>query len=433
MNQIRNQKKIAIIGAGISGISAAMELLDKNAAIDIFDAKTTIGGRVSGIRDHLTDDKIDNGKHLMVGAYSNFFELLSKLGTLEHLYFQKFFSVNFLTKSKSFNFSYGRFGKLSQFLSLLNLPDISLNDKRNAVNFLDKMQKGILSTSKTALEILHQFKFSDKIIEILWRPLILATMNTQPEIASGDIFINILKLAFFRDNNSARLVFSNVPLNELLIPFFDKFPNENRNINFQKIVASVDKIDDNKFKIKLKSGDEYTYDAVIFALTPFALKKIETNFHIPSLEEFEPSPIVSLYMWSEEDFMKEDFYALIGSNFQWIFREYSRSLRYTLTISGADNYSNLSKNEIIEFAFRDLEQTFPNFNRNFIYHSQVIIEKQATIKLTPNAEQLRPIQKVSNGIYLAGDWTKTGLPATMESAALSGKLASRYLTTDLSL
>jgi len=72
MNQIEKRKNIAIIGAGISGISAAMELIDKDVAIDIFEAKKTIGGRVACFEDNLTGDKIDNGKHLMVGAYSNF-------------------------------------------------------------------------------------------------------------------------------------------------------------------------------------------------------------------------------------------------------------------------------------------------------------------------------------------------------------------------
>ena len=433
MNQIDNPKKIAIIGAGISGIAAAMELLDNNVVIDIFEAKNTVGGRIAGIKDNLTGEQIDNGKHLMVGAYTNFFELLKKLGTEQNLYFQKYFRVNFISKTNSFEFKNGNFGKLSQLISLLNLPDLTLKEKQLSLKFIDQVQKNNINfINKTALEILREFKISDKMIEILWKPLILATMNTQPEIASGEIFLNILKLAFFRDNNSARLVFSKIPLQELLLPFVVKFQNENQKIYFSKIVESVKKIG-NQFIVKLKDGKDWTYDAVIFALTPFALKKIETNFHIPSLEEFEPSPIVSLYLWSENDFMKEDFYALIGTNFQWIFKETAKSLRYTLTYSAADEIASFSKNEILEIAFKDLELIFPNFKKNNIYHTLVITEKNATIKLTVESQKYRPFQKISNGLYIAGDWTKTGLPATMESAALSGKLASRYLTTDLSL
>jgi len=76
MSQINNSKKVAIIGGGISGISAAMELIDKDVYIDIYEARNSIGGRVAGIKDKLTGNEIDNGKHLMVGAYSNFFDLL---------------------------------------------------------------------------------------------------------------------------------------------------------------------------------------------------------------------------------------------------------------------------------------------------------------------------------------------------------------------
>ena len=433
MNQIDNTLKIAIIGAGISGISAAMKLIDKNIKIDVYEAKNTIGGRVAIIKDNLTGEKIDNGKHLMVGAYSNFLDLLKKLGTFQNLYFQKYFCVNFISKSKSFDFSNGRFGKLSQLISLLNLPDISLKQKQNTIKFINQVQKNNINASeKTALEILKEFHIKDKMIEILWSPMILATMNTEPQIASGEIFLNILKLAFFHDNNSARLVFSEIPLQALLLPFLDIFPNERRNIYFQNFVESVIKID-SKYVIKLRNEAEKNYDAVIFAIPPFALKKINFNFAIPNLDNFEPSSIVSLYLWSEEDFMDDDFYALIGTNFQWIFKETAKSLRYTLTYSAADEISLLSKNEIIEIAFKDLEQTFPKFKRSVIYHSQIIAEKSATIKLTTLSQKLRPNQKILKGIYLAGDWTNTGLPATMESAALSGRFASENLITDLSL
>jgi zeta-carotene desaturase len=185
--------------------------------------------------------------------------------------------------------------------------------------------------------------------------------------------------------------------------------------------------------IKLRNEAEKTYDAVIFAIPPFAFKKINFSFAIPDLDNFESSPIVSLYLWSEEDFMDDDFYALIGTNFQWIFKETSKSLRYTLTYSAADEIASLAKNEIFEIAFKDLEQTFPKFNRSAIYHSQIIAEKSATIKLTTLSQKLRPYQKISKGIYLAGDWTNTALPATMESAALSGKLAAQNLIIDYSL
>jgi len=183
--------------------------------------------------------------------------------------------------------------------------------------------------------------------------------------------------------------------------------------------------------IKSKDGEEFCFDAIIIATTPYALRKIETNFAMPNLENFEPSPIISLYLWCEEDFLDEDFYSLIGTNFQWIFKESTQSLRYTLTMSAADKFVNFSRDEIFEMAYHDLETIFPKFNRNMIYNTKLIKERSATVKLTPQIERLRPLQKIFNGIYLAGDWTNTNLPSTMESAALSGKLATKNLITDL--
>ncbi|MBP7215049.1 MAG: FAD-dependent oxidoreductase [Candidatus Kapabacteria bacterium] len=431
MNQIEKRKNIAIIGAGISGISAAMELIDKDVAIDIFEAKKTIGGRVACFEDNLTGDKIDNGKHLMVGAYSNFFDLLSKLNSFKDLYFQKYFNVNFISKTGSFKFSNGKFGKLSQLISFIKLPEISLKEKENNIKFLSQIQKNDINTfGKSALQVLQDFNIGNEMINKFWSPLITATMNTIPKYAAGEIFLNILKYAFFYDNNSARLVFSNQPLQELLLPFNRIFPNYNRKIHLQTPIVSINRLND-KIIIKSKDGEEFRFDAIILAITPYALRKIEMNFSILYLENFVQSPIISLYLWSEEDFMAEDFYSLIGTNFQWIFRESTQSLRYTLTMSAAEEIVNSSKNEIFEMAYQNLETVFPKFNRNLIYNTKLIKERNATIKLTPQIERIRPRQKLYNGIYLAGDWTNTNLPSTMESAALSGRLASNHLITDL--
>ncbi|HRS01815.1 MAG TPA: FAD-dependent oxidoreductase [Bacteroidota bacterium] len=431
MNRIENCKNIAIIGAGISGISAAMDLMDKNVNIDIFEAKNTIGGRIASYKDDLTGDTIDNGKHLMVGAYSNFFDLLKKLNSYRHLYFQKYFNVNFISQTGAFKFSNGRFGKLSQFISFIKLSNISLKEKEKNIKFIRQVQKNNINTfEKSAEQVLQDFHISNNMINIFWSPLITATMNILPKYASGEIFLNILKYAFFCDNDSARLVFSNQPLLELLSPFNRIFPNGNRKIHLHKPIVSINKHSKNMI-IKSKNGEEFCFDAIIIATTPYALRKIETNFAMPNLENFEPSPIISLYLWCEEDFLDEDFYSLIGTNFQWIFKESTQSLRYTLTMSAADKFVNSSGDEIFEMAYHDLETIFPKFNRNMIYNTKLIKERSATVKLTPQIERLRPLQKIFNGIYLAGDWTNTNLPSTMESAALSGKLATKNLITDL--
>lgn len=438
--------KVAIIGSGIAGISSALNLLNlkddfdlKDIYVDIFEATDKVGGRVYSFKDAKSQEIIDNGKHLMIGAYTNLFSLLNKLRSFENLQFQKYLQVHLINNFKVSKFQNGIFGKFSQLNSLLKFNGLSIQEKVNLIKFTAKINHIKISQSST-LELLLDNNQSNNVIKQFWEPIVLATMNLPIHIASASLFIEILKKSFFADKNSQKLVFSKIPLMQL----FDgikQVEHPNFNLHLETKIDGIIVTEKNKYELIKKDKSLGIYDGVILSIPPkMAYKLIKTNQQLVSklneiqinfFEQVEYSPIISIYLWTENDFLTQDFYGLIDTEFHWIFKEKkSNPYRYTLTKSAAENLIKLSKEEIIELAYDDLSRNFTEFDRKKVIHHNIIFEKQATIKITENIQNMRPSQKLINGFYLAGDWTQTYLPATMESAAYSGRLAVQELKKD---
>jgi squalene-associated FAD-dependent desaturase len=434
--------KVAIIGAGIAGISSAVNLLSlNNIKVDIFEATDKLGGRVYSFKDGKTNEIIDNGKHLMVGAYHNFFSLLLQLHSYDKLQFQKYLKVSLIDNSTIYKFQNGVLGKLSQLISLMQFKGISSKEKYYFIKFLRNLNK-ISAFSLSVEELLKKWEQSAKIINVFWEPIVLATMNLPINIASASLFLEILKKSFFADKSSQRLVFSKIPLMQLFDDF-KQIENANFKLNFETKIDRIYLNENQKYELSAKNGAIGIYDAIILAIPPkmaFKLIKSDENLfsklnelQIDFFEKVTYSSIISIYLWTENNFLEEDFYGLINSEFHWIFKEkHSGHNRYTLTKSSADNLLNLSKENIMNLAYNDLQKNFKEFDRRKVIHYNIIFEKQATIKISSEIQEIRPTQKLIGGFYLAGDWTQTNLPATMESAALSGKLAVEQFQKDFS-
>jgi hypothetical protein len=137
------------------------------------------------------------------------------------------------------------------------------------------------------------------------------------------------------------------------------------------------------------------------------------------------SPIVSLYLWFKDGFMDRDAVGLIGRTIHWVFR---KERHVALTISAAYDVVDLTRDELVAIAVRELREVFgPRVGTP--YHALVIREKRATLSLTPAAAMARPGARTGvRNLFLSGDWTATGLPATIEGAIRSGETAADLMT-----
>jgi len=172
----------------------------------------------------------------------------------------------------------------------------------------------------------------------------------------------------------------------------------------------------------------YSFHQLTKSSFPFPHSSI-TNQQSIFASSFSPSTILSLHLWFDRTVMHQDFAAVLDKRIQWIFAKRSvipHAQRLTLVISGANALVELSKEELVADAMRDLEQLLPDIETAKLIHSVVIKEKRATFVPRPGLESLRPgtETEISN-FFLAGDWTNTGYPATIEGGVMSGEKAGK--------
>lgn len=437
-------KKICIIGSGIAGISAAVNMAAKGYGIDLYEAAPVIGGRISSFKDSKTGDVIDNGQHLLTGAYHNFLHILKELGTVSSLKWQNGLDINYIDKDKNnFNLNTGSLpGDLGHIYGILKFYPLNVTEKYNLIKFALKIKTNNLKSNETCFDFLKRNKQSDNTILYFWEPLILATINNSIKEAPAQLLINILKDAFFKDQKSSSLILPETDLKSLIEPL-ENYLNHRKSQVFTSAKVSEILVESNEVKgIRLKKGKVIEYDKVICAVPPYALRKILPedllNERYAYLNEFEFSPILSVYLWYSRRVLNEEIYTMIGTDTQWIFNKSMISGRgndipalLSITISNADKFLKMPPNAISNLINNELTENIPSVKKAKLVHSRVIMEKMATFRADLRTEKMRPANSTSiNGLYIAGDWTDTGYPATIEGAAISGLNAANLLARD---
>lgn len=441
------KKKVIIIGCGVAGISAAIELAQLGYEVEIFESKNIPGGRVYSIFDDFTGEEHDNGQHLLSGAYYQFLKILKLLGTDNLIKKQKNLKVTFsypdgerdILDGSPFS---GRFGLL---FGLLKLKKISLKSKyRILIIFINLFFNKLIAKNLTVRELLLEKGQTDEAIQRFWEPLALATLNSSVDSAPALLLIEVLKRAFFSEKEASRLIIPSVSLNALLAPFPQWFSQKGGKIHFGESVKKMIINDNKAVAIETKSGEQFFADYFISTVQPNSLLRILSNSEIDNtefekLKNFEHSTIISIYLWLDRELKGIDFSALIGTKTQWLFNRreiligtYPQKSKFkghiALTISAADDLSDEDRDKLADLCFEEVKRCFPELKEAKILHKIVLKDKFATVKLTRENNHLRPKTKTSLiNFFLAGDWTDTNLPATIEGAAVSGKNASEVI------
>jgi squalene-associated FAD-dependent desaturase len=429
-------EKIIIVGAGVAGISAAMQLCDAGCEVEIFEQKMQVGGRITAIHDIASGDTIDNGQHLLTGAYTRFLEILEQLGTSKGVTAQKSLKIPFFSKSGNSTLDTSILpGSLGLLAGLLLMRKIKLSSKIRALNLMVKIKFGLQDVDSDCLEFLLKHDQNKDMIDFFWEPLVLATINAPLNQAPAKLMINVLKKAFLADRKSSVLIFPAIDLASLVEPFGKDIESRGGKLHLGKKVVRII-FENNTFRgVELSDGSVRKADSAVLAIPEYSFTKLIPDEYLSKLKNhsFEHSPILSVYYWFDKDYFDFDFAGIVGYKSQWIFNR-RRIIKFqsgkfaghiTVTVSAADELLKLSQDETAKLIFEELKDVL-NLNDSIqpIRH-RVIIEKFATPLITVESEKRRPKEKTQiKGLYLAGDWCDTGLPATIEGAAISGKKAA---------
>jgi len=434
------QKTVTIIGGGIAGLSAAVFLNEKDFKVTLLEASPKSGGRAYSFFDKEKKQFFDNGQHILAGWYKNTFEYLKIIGSYDKLDFQNSLEINFInTEKKVYKFKCPDTAPpMNLLMGLLKFDGFNLRDKfaLKNINNLFKSNNNYAEKYKNVNELLKGIKQTDKLIKYFWEPFNLAVFNTKPENINIEIFLNVLRLGFKEKVNS-NLVIPKVNLNELLIDGALKYFEKNKvSVLLNKTVSKIMTNENENIidKILCDDGDEIISDYYISAVPFFAFKKLfdeniynKNNFKADNLKS---SGIVSVHLFFENKIPMSvitdnsfGMTGLIGTTVQWIFKRNDYHL--SLVVSGADELGikEMSNEDIYNLCLKDLNSTIRGFEKLNISDYKVLKEKRATFMPDKESIAFRPKQKTKyKNLFIAGDWTDTGLPATIESAVSSSKI-----------
>lgn len=436
--------KVIVIGGGIAGISCAMELANNRNEVFLLESSNKLGGRFFSFTDKETGEEIDNGQHVLVGAYRNLLNLFKQLDTNKYLSYQKALKVVFLDKNgnKSILDTSSFPGKLGLFYGFMRLSGLSIISKLLIILFLNRINNNkIHSLYHTVQELLNENLQKAVVIKRFWEPLVYATMNASLKDASAELFIEVLKRIFINDNRDGAIIFPTVPFSKLINPFVQWLINNGGRCYFNHSVKEIIIQNNKAIGVRLNSGKEIYADIVISTVPHESLRNLLSPeliyAHLKEIKGYSYSPIISIYLWFDKEIMDEDFAALLGTRVHWVFNR--RKLvtsdahsnqnnpgHVALTISAADEMIKFSNDVLIEMILDELKQAFPKTNTASLKHYRIIKYKKATVLTTPEfaSNRLKAKTQIKN-FYIAGDWTDTGLPATLEGAAVSGVMAAR--------
>ena len=417
-----------VIGGGFAGLSAAAHLSASGKKVELIEASQKLGGRAYSLIDKPTGNIIDNGQHIIMGCYTNTIHFFRMIGAQNNLIFQDKLKVNFLEphfQKRILEAGPGVY-PFNLAAGLLRYKALSLKNRILLLKFFLALP---LSSNRdlsrmSIYEWLLQENQNEKIIKAFWEILAAGALNTSLHKGSAKVFKEILLEIFFKGNKAATIILPKEGLTEsycnnaaeFIINRGGKiFPGEQVNrLNAEG--NRVKSIVTNRRNIK-----DFKY--VISAVPFYSLQRVLPENNLITDPGFEYSSILTVHIWLKNNKLDKPFYGLIDSDIHWIF---NHGNHLTLVRSDADELMEKSKEAIFALAEKELFR-YCFIEKEDITDYRVIKEKRATF--IPSNEILYkrpgPATRLSN-LAIAGDWTNTGLPSTIESAVKSGRLAAEF-------
>ncbi len=434
-------KLVTIIGGGLAGLSSAVFLHKKGYNVQLFESSPKLGGRAYSFYDREKNLYFDNGQHILAGWYENTFEYLKAIGSYVKLDFQSNLEVNFYdTNKNSYNLkTYNLPAPFNLLFGLLNFKALSGSDKLSVLKIYKIFTDKKLEQLSNVAELLKVIKQTPTLIKYFWEPFILAVFNAKPENINSKIFLEILKNGFSKKSFS-NLVIPKVNLNELFIDdaltYFQK--NNIKVVEKEKIPKLF--LKDNTIDyLVTESGNKIKSDYYISAVPFFRFKELfeinDYNQYFKGRGNLHSSSIISLHLFFENevpaDLLKNNSFGmtgLIGTKVQWIFKRNPKHLSLVISASDfLDELTDESNETIYKNCLSELSKCLKGFDNLVVKDYKIIKEKRATFIPDNDSVNERPNQKTAiQNFFIAGDWTNTGLPATIESAIKSSKIISTF-------
>jgi squalene-associated FAD-dependent desaturase len=451
-------QSVLVIGGGLAGLSSAVALAEAGLDVRVVEKRPHLGGRATSYT--LPDgSEVDNCQHVMLGCCTNLLDFYRRIGAEEKI---RFYDRLYFVDAR------GRRSAIEACLlppplhmapSFLCFGALTIADKRAIAHALLVIARAGGEPSHiegvSMLDWLHRMKQTPGAIERFWRVVLVSALDEELARTDARYGVEVFWKSFLANRGGYRVGIPSVPLGELYEGCRDAVVRRGGSVRLRCGVREI-RLCEGEFSCAvLEDGSEISADACIAAVPHDALLDLlpkemaESGAPLEGLRHMRTSPITGVHLWFDRTVMAEPFLTLLDHTTQWVFNksllyrtdaigdegtrrtapgggEAGRSSQYLqLVISASYDLVPRPRQEIIDLCRRELADVLPATRDAHLEKATVIKEVHATFSPEPGVDRWRPKQEIgAKSLFLAGDWTRTGWPATMEGAVRSGYLAA---------
>ncbi len=434
--------RVVIVGGGLAGMAAAVALESAGVGVTLLEARRALGGRATSFEDPQTGEVLDNCQHVLLGCCTNLIDFYRRLGVLDRIQYHR--TVHFVDASGR---RYDLFGipglpapfhlgpAMLRFGALTWRERIAASRAMMAMLHLGKSGRQALSDVSFG-QWLDEHRQSPPLVAKLYDPILVGSLNENPRNASAAHAIHVFQDAMLSNAGGYVIGLPTCPLAQL----YERFPC--RDVRLGARVAALNFAGGSATGVELTDGQVLNADAIILATNYHAVMRwipddlARLDSRLAHLDKLQSVPILGAHLWFDRPILTESHVAFLQGPLQWLFKKDREGKIVHGVISAARDWVDVPRDQALRQFEEQIRRTFPAAREAKLARGVTVIEKRATFSPAPGVDRLRPQQAPPTGgienLFLAGDYTLSGWPATMEGAVRSGYLAADAVLSNLS-
>ncbi|NLE38151.1 MAG: NAD(P)-binding protein [Pirellulaceae bacterium] len=437
-------RRVAIVGSGLAGLAAAARLVERGISVALFESRRTLGGRAGSFVEPATHLLTDHGQHVSMGCCTALADLLRRTGLDDT--FETHRRLTFIgPDGRRHAFAATRLlpAPLHLLPSLLRLGFLSFADRWSIIRAIQSLKRATSlgatgvppvreqdANEQSIASWLHRHNQSQSSIDHFWIPLLVSALSETLDHISLAAARQVIVDGLMASRRAYELRIPRLPLAEI----FDRRLGdwlESRGTRIHRL-ARVARVEGDARRARglvLRDGRRLEFDAFIVAV-PWdrvgGVLSAELTAVVPELKHVErlrPAAITTVHLAYDRPVLDVPHALLVGRLGQWVFRKPEN--RVQIVISASHRLVDMPREQLARHVERELAEMFPAAVAARVTHRRVVVQPRAVFTPTPGSDRLRPAQQTPiDNLALAGDWTATGWPATMEGAVRSGVAAA---------
>ncbi|HWY67533.1 MAG TPA: hydroxysqualene dehydroxylase HpnE [Terriglobales bacterium] len=437
---------VGIVGGGIAGLAAGCALADAGFRISLFERRPFVGGRASSYEHPGTGEIVDNCQHVLLGCCTNLLDFYRRIGAVEKIrWFDRLTFIEPGGRRSEIGPS-GLPAPLHTALSFLRASSLSWADKISISRAMLALMGPLPPDSpKSFADWLREHHQTHGAIDRFWKVVLVSAINEDLDRISVRYGAQVFRESFLKSAEAGKMGVPTVPLSDLYSKAISYIEQRNGKVHLRTSVEGV--VAERESVVLQSSGTAERFDFVVLAVPHNALGKLlpsqngsgETSTQLQAqIAKFESSPITGIHLWFDREITDLHHAVLLDRTIQWMFQKSKLQPQrqgaeqagsyIELVVSSSKSLVGMGRQEILDLALRELAEFFPRVREAQLLKSTVVKEVHATYSALPGSDSYRPQSRTPwPRVFLAGDWTATGWPATMEGAVRSGYRAAQAL------